>query len=123
MDLSTISLEEFLCRENIDFQEAGMDPFDQLREEDISGFVGANICEIGAGYSICYHAQTMSAVFLVHDGKPVGFYIGDLISINPSHRREALSVPMILHATRQRACPLKQTLTNAGLSALTKAWH
>lgn len=99
----------------------GLDAFEALGSE-LPKYVGPLIRDLGQGYALHVSNTGCGDTLLLHAGDPVGYYIGDLIAIHPSHQRKKLSVPLILRSVSVREPPSKRELTEGGRAALTLAW-
>lgn len=122
MDLTTLSLDDFLCASNCTDSSDVINPFSGL-EAEFSSRIGPQIRLLGMVYSIHEVAHSSGDTLLLCDGKVVGFYSGDTLAIADEHQKKGLSVPLILAATRDRPVPTKRMLTQDGKKALTYAWN
>lgn len=120
MDLTKITLDEFLCHTTEDIP-ASPDAF-SAAAGSFDDLVGRLIRALGGGYEIHQMDEQPGDVLLLHNGAVVGFYVGDTIAIASGHMRKSLSTPLILEAVKNRLLPDRRTLSEAGRGALTKAW-
>jgi len=123
MDLTTLTLDEFLCTGNNTITSADPSTFLAIKTA-ISSMLGQKVRNVGP-YYILYtlNSGIPGDVILLHQGEPVGVYLGEMLAIDPNHQRKDLSVPLILEGVQHRPKPTDRKMTPAGKSALTKAWR
>ena len=122
MDLTKLSLSEFLCTGKTKCKEADPNAF-LAWDGALDDQIAKEVRSLGSGYAVHEMVTGRSDVVLLHDGKPVGAYWGEAIVIHPDHQGKNLSVPLILAAVEHRKLPDGRTLSKAGKRALTKAWN
>ncbi|MBB2158017.1 hypothetical protein HLH33_17240 [Gluconacetobacter diazotrophicus] len=123
IDLTTISLDEFLCTSNQENLPASDSSFDEIGNS-ITALVGSIIRRLSADYAI-HELNSGSAgdVLLLYNGEAVGCYWGDLLAISHHHTGQKLSVPLIIEGIKGRGMPGKRKVSEAGKRALTLAWN
>ena len=122
MDLTVISLEDFLVSDPGDNIPSGPDRFLNV-ESTYSEHVGNIISDLGDRYTIHQFNNQAGDVLLLYDGKVVGGYVGESIDIDANHKGKGLSTPLILSAVPHRNLPSRRILSMEGRAALTKAWQ
>lgn len=123
MDLTAISLDEFLCTgaqsvaapAYFDFQSAVADAYCSL--------VGVHIRSLGQEYDLHEVLGSPSDILLLHKEGVVGCYAGPTLAIDDAHQGKSLTVPLILAAVVARPLPTSRQLVPGGKAALTKAWR
>jgi hypothetical protein len=121
MDLTKMSLDEFLCNSMEDV-EASPNAF-AAADGAFDLFVGEAVRTLRDGYALHRMADQLGNALLLHEGAIVGFYVGEVLAISTAHTGKSLSVPMILEAVKHRSLPKERKLSLAGRKALTKAWN
>ena len=122
MELTSLTLDEFLCSDHAEIIPAPADSF-QDTQSGHAAMPGPLIRTLGQGYSIHEIINQPGDVILCFEGSPVGFYMGDLVAVDAKHQGRSLSVPMVIEGVRHRALPAKRTMSVQGRSAFTKAWR
>ena len=122
MDISRISLSEFLCDGNAQ-ERSSSEQFSDLREV-ISKLSRTDTIDLQCGFSTEVIEGQPGNVVLVNEGEIVGLYFGDALSVSPlgNFRGRGLSVPLVLRAVISRSLPTIHIYTVAGRAALCKAW-
>lgn len=119
MDITKLTLAEFLCDGNAAIVPANEDEFEKVAAGLV---IGAHLRDLGQGYALHQCDEQAGDVVLLHDGAPVGCYWGELLTISEAHQDRKLSVPLILQAVAERGAPAERTMSVAGKGALILAW-
>lgn len=123
IDLTNISLDDFLCSSNQENLSASDHSFDEIGDS-IAAMVGSAIRRLSNEYAI--HELISGAtgdVALLYNGEVVGCYWGDLLAISYPHTGKKLSVPLIIEGVKGRSMPSARKVSDAGIKALTLAWN
>lgn len=124
MNLKNITLNDFMCASNQQLVESSnLTDFDSIKP-NLSGVIGTQLCCVNGIYFI-HEISTGAAgdLVLVYEGKPVGCYWGNKLSICPDHQGKKLSVALILSAVEKRELPIFRTFSTAGKKCFEKAWN
>lgn len=119
MDLTKLTLAVFLCDGNATMAPAAQDEFEKVKP-NLS--IGGVLRHLGKGYTIHRFDDQAGDVVLLHDGEPIGCYLGEVLAISADHQGKKLSVPLILQAVAERRLPTKRTMSESGRKVLTLAW-
>lgn len=121
MDIATMTEAEFL---NVDESNEDSHPpcWGAVRFHLNKHIRGAVAWDLGGGYTIEY-LGSKADVCASSQGHPVGLYLGQILSVDPDHKRHGLATAMILIAARHRPKPAPRHLTENGRKALAKAWR
>lgn len=122
MDITKLSLEEFMCGDGNTIHESPPGVF-EVSSEAVRPFVGQELRRLDDHYTVNELQTGEGDVALLCDGDLVGYYCGPTIAIAESHQKKDLSVPMILEAVKNRPAPTARTHSTAGRNALRKAWR
>ena len=120
MNLSQLSLKEFLCEDSNEVTPEPADLFDGISK---SIRMGKILSQDQNGYSICEIKDNSNSVVLLHNGIIVGFYLGESLMMKKEYKGKCLSVPLVLNAVKNRPLPKKRILSEGGKAALTCAWQ
>lgn len=122
MNLSQITLADFLCDSNCTLTCDVLNQFDGFKAE-FSGLIGAQIRLLGEGYVLHRVLNSETDILLLCGNDLVGVYSAEVLAIADEHQNKGLSTPLILAAVENRPLPEKRTLTPKGKRALTRAWQ
>lgn len=120
MNLAGMTLDTFLCSSSCTMTASPSLPFSQLVMS--APPVSHHIRTLGQGYEL-FELQSPADVAITHRGTIVGLYFGQVLEIDPAHRRKGLSVPMVLAAAPHRQPPTSRIMSDEGRRALTYAWE
>ena len=99
MDITKLSLEEFMCGDGNTIHESPPGVF-EVSSEAVRPFVGQELRRLDDHYTVNELQTGEGDVALLCDGDLVGYYCGPTIAIAESHQKKDLSVPMILEAVK-----------------------
>lgn len=122
MDLSKITLEQFLCHSgNTDsppvFLERG------LLVPPGTGFQFRPLKRHGE-YTLVLLDSSGDVAVVDADGDEAGFYISNSLIVHEEHRGKDLATALVLHAYIYRAeLPKSRSLSEGGKRALSAAWE
>lgn len=122
MNISGLTLATFLCDHAQVLASADPNAF-FTSAPSVHGLLHEPRRPLGQGYELYSLVTGPADVALLYDGDLVGFYMGDLLAIDPAHTGKALSVPMVLAVTPYRPLPTIRTLSYGGRAALRTAWE
>ena len=122
MNLTSLTLDKFLCSDCAEIIPAPIDSF-QNAQHDLAAMVGPLVRVLGQDYSLHEITNQPGDVVLLFQGSPVGFYSGDLVAIDANHQGRSLSVPLVLEGVKHRPVPTKRVMSISGKNAFTKAWR
>jgi hypothetical protein len=125
-----MTLDEFLCAKN-QIRADGPNEFTTSAEEiatilmqemNITSFRQLRVLRTCGDYCIVRLNETDTGL-IDPDCNLAGYYIGEALVIDQDHRRQDLSIPLILTALPQRPIPNGRKVSAAGEAALRKAWR
>lgn len=123
MDLTKMSLDDFLKEDDSERDKSAKPDFDSMACL-FEPFVGGKIRNLDDEYAVHELGnEGPSNVALMWKDAFVGFYDRTLMVIAEPHQGKKLSLPLILEASKHRPPPLPRNLTNDGRRALTLAWE
>ncbi len=123
MDLTKLTLSEFMCADTAVMREDLPGAFDKDRDS-LRALVGEVLRELDDCYSLNrINTRRDGDVALLYKGELVGYYYGDTIAIADAHTGKSLSVPMILEGVKYRTLPASREHSMAGKKAFEKAWR
>ncbi len=124
MNLTTLSLEDFLCEDPAHNAPAAPTAF-LCAKPLLASLIGEKVRDVGEYTLHKLNTGVPGDVVLLWQGEPVGCYFGELLVIDDDdkHRGHDLSVPLILEAVKHRPNPTSRKMSEAGKAALTKAWR
>lgn len=122
MDLSSLSLDTFLCASAC--VAAAEDPgaFD-LVGPIVAYLVADHFRSLGEGLALHHMTSGPGDVGLLSGATLIGFYFDDLLAVNPAYAGRRLSLPVILAAVPCRPVPERRSLSPAGRASLAFAWR
>jgi hypothetical protein len=121
VNLTTISLDDFLCKGAAQIVPASPAAFLGV-EPHLPPLIGAKVRDVGQ-YALHKLNSDPGDMVLLLQGKPIGCYLGDLLAIDDNYQGQKLSVPLVLEAVKARPQPTKRKMSQAGEAALATAWR
>lgn len=122
MDLSTLSLDAFLCSSDYAIVDASPGAF-HLVGPTVAYLVTGRRRSLGRSFALHHMTTDPGDVALLSGATLIGFYFDDLLAIDPAFAGRKLSVPLILAAAPCRPIPVKRSLSPAGRASLECAWR
>lgn len=123
MDLTKVTLDEFLAADEGDASPASLLPRDFLIQPGRG--IDFEILKSVNGYSIVLldrHSGDVAAVD--SQNNEAGYYSGNSLIVHDGHRRRGLATALALWAYNFRTeLPATRSLTEHGRAALTAAWR
>lgn len=123
MDITKLSLEEFMCRGNSSMAEDSPGTFEQ-DQTVLQPLVGPLVRRLSDQYALHQiNTGREGDVGVLCEGELVAFYVDQTIAVSSRHQGKALSIPMVLEGTRYRTLPTSRSHTAAGKKTFEKAWR
>lgn len=122
MQLHSLTLDQFLCTQNLSIAEADANTF-HFHAPLFKHLVGPKVRTLNYGYDLHQLGPFLGDIALLYKGQLAGFYHSQVLAIDPGHASKQLSVPLILAAVPHRALPTARLLSPAGRVALERAWE
>lgn len=122
MDISTLTLKEFLASEPVDEPPSAGDMPRGLAVPDGMGNSLPVLAEANGYRIVAIVAGDVAAID--EAGMEAGYYTSSTLTVHDEHRGKGLSVALALwaHASR-RGSPVARKLSAGGRRALTAAWE
>lgn len=122
MDLTQISLAEFLGDDDQEYSPAAILPRDCL--VDLGSGLELQILKSFGDYSIVLLNNLGDVGAVDKEGNEAGYYSGNSLIVHEEHRGKGLAIALVLYAYEHREeIPQSRSLTDGGRNALKAAWE
>jgi len=122
MELTKLTLAEFLCDGNSELAPADPDAFANV-EAVVRDMVGEGYAVWDQGMRFMRYEASRRMSCCYTKARQSDVYWGELLTIREDHKGKYLTVPLVLEVASRRPLPERRKMSKPGMRALEKAWR